>query len=469
MKKNYFTILFFFFGFFASNAQLFDVDTIQYKGNSDKFINIVIMGDGYTEQQQSAFMTKATAFTTSLFNVAPWSNYKNYFNVFAIKVISNESGTKHPNTAADCGSSLPISNPDTYFGCTFDAQNIHRLVVVQSQSRVMSVLAANVPNYDQAIILANSSHYGGSGGAFAVSTTNAQGYEITAHELGHSFANLGDEYYAGDAYFMERPNMTRENNPSVVKWKNWLTSGSSIGIHNYCCGGNTGLWYKPTTNACKMEVLNAAYCSVCKESIIEKIHSLVNPIVAYSPENLNLTSTQTAMAFNLIELAKPVPNTLEIKWQLNSNVLPDNGEIFSLDPGILDVGTHTLSATVTDQTASVRTTSHADIHFSTVTWTIEKTALGLQAVAKDIQLSYALYPNPAVENFTLALELSKAADLSVSILSLDGKILRQFPEKKVPDGKYEQVINAADLANGAYLIALKVDGTTYTKTLVKQN
>ena len=468
MKKNYFTLLLLFLSF-AANAQFFDVDTIQYKGSSDKFLNIVIMGDGYTEPQQAAFLNKATEFTTSLLNVTPWSNYKNYFNVFAIKVISNESGTKHPRTAADCGNSLPVSNPDTYFGCTFDAQNIHRLVVVQSNSRVMSVLAANVPNYDQAIILANSSHYGGSGGTFAVATTNSLGYEITAHELGHSFANLGDEYYAGDAYFLERPNMTRQNNPNLIKWKNWLTPDTAIGIHNYCCGGNTALWHKPTTNACKMEVVGAAYCSVCKESIVEKIHSLVNPIIAYAPETLHISSAETALTFRLSELAKPVPNTLAIKWQLDSNVLPDNSEIFVLDPSTLAIGTHTLTATVTDQTALVRTTSHADMHFSTVTWTIEKTVLGLQAVAKDMQLSYTLYPNPAVGNFTLALELSKAADLSVSILSLDGKVVLQIPQNTVAEGKYKQNINIDDLADGSYLVAVKVDGTTYTKTLVKQH
>ena len=468
MKKNYFTLLLLLLSL-AANAQIFDVDTIQYKGNSDKFINIVIMGDGYTEPQQAAFLNRATEFTNSLFNVTPWSNYKNYFNVFAIKVISNETGTKHPNTASDCNGSLPVSNPDTYFGCTFDAQNIHRLVVVQSHSRVMSVLAANVPNYDQAIILANSSHYGGSGGTFAVSTTHAQGYQITAHELGHSFADLGDEYYAGDAYFSERPNMTLQNNPNLIKWKNWLTLDTAIGIHSHCCGGNTGLWYKPTTNACKMEILGAAYCSVCKESIIEKIHSLVNPIITYAPETLNLSSAETALTFRLSELAKPVPNTLEIKWQLDSTVLANNSEMFELDPSTLAIGTHTLTATVTDQTVLVRTTSHADIHFSTVVWTIEKTVLGLQAVAKDMQLSYALYPNPAVGNFTLALELSKTADLSVSILSLDGKIVAQIPQKTVGEGKYEQNINIDNLADGSYLVAVKVGGTTYTKTLVKQH
>src|SRR5689334_10593674 len=88
----------------ASIAAVFEVDTIQYKGDLKKHINLVVMGDGYTLAEQTQFMTDAHKLTDYLFNIAPWSFYKNYFNVFAIKVISPESGVKHPRTAPDCGS-----------------------------------------------------------------------------------------------------------------------------------------------------------------------------------------------------------------------------------------------------------------------------------------------------------------------------------------------------------------------------
>jgi len=471
MKKKYFLFLTFLLCFQFSSAQVFEVETIQYKGSSDKFINIVIMGDGYTASQQDLFITKATDFANSLTNITPWSNYKNYFNIYAIKVISNESGAIHPNTASDCNTAnppVPVSNPDNYFKTQFDYAGIHRLIVPTSDARIASVLAANVPDYDQLIIIANSSDYGGSGGSYATTTTHPAGVEITAHEMGHSFANLADEYYAGDQYFFERPNMTAQSNPATNKWRNWLTTGTGISIQNYCCGGNSASWYKPTTNSCKMEILGVPYCAVCKEGIIERVHSLVNPIVAYEPETLNIESTQQFLNFNLSELMLPVPNTLNIKWQLDGAVLSNTSANYQLDQTTLTNGIHTLSATVTDDTTLIRVDNHAAVHASIVTWNINKTSLGINAVASDSQISYAVYPNPASNVATIELDLQKNSTISVDLISADGKVLQHLKSKTAAAGKYKETINIEKLASGTYFIAVKIDGVVHSKTLVKE-
>ncbi|WP_309642148.1 M64 family metallopeptidase [Flavobacterium sp.] len=289
MKKKYTLLLFFMLGWQIINAQVFDVATIQSSGDPNKFINLVIMGDGYTDTEQDAFLDTASNISNYLFSISPWSQYKNYFNVYAIKVISPESGVKHANTASDCsGYFTAISNPTNYFGTRYDGYGIHRLTIVTNTTRITNVLAANFPNYDQVFIVGNSPEYGGSGGAYAVFSANAASNEIAAHEIGHSFAGLADEYYAGDQYFAEKINMTQQSDPLLIKWKNWVGT-NGIGIQNYCCGGNSNLWFKPTSNSCKMEQLNLPYCSVCKEGIIEKIHSLVNPIVSYTPVTVRLS------------------------------------------------------------------------------------------------------------------------------------------------------------------------------------
>ena len=73
-------------------SQVFDVDTIQFNGNTDTLINIVFLGDGYTQNQLEKFVDDASNGSEALFNELPYSNYQNYFNVFLIKVPSNESG-----------------------------------------------------------------------------------------------------------------------------------------------------------------------------------------------------------------------------------------------------------------------------------------------------------------------------------------------------------------------------------------
>ena len=114
MKRVFILILTLMVKLNTAEAQSFKVDTLQFKGDIDKYINIVIMGDGYTSSQQNTFRTDAANLSTYLMGQVPWSNYRNYFNVFAIEVISAETGAKHPGTASDCNSAnpqVPVSSP----------------------------------------------------------------------------------------------------------------------------------------------------------------------------------------------------------------------------------------------------------------------------------------------------------------------------------------------------------------------
>lgn len=468
MKKKYFLLLSVaMFALQFSQAQVFDVVTIRNSGDSNKCINLVIMGDGYTADQQDAFMSTATNISNYLFSISPWSEYKNYFNVYAIKVISSESGVKHANTATDC-TFTEVSNPINYFGTKFDGYGIHRLTVIGNASRVANVLAANFPNYDQVFIVGNSPEYGGSGGAYAVFSAHAASSEIAAHEIGHSFAGLADEYYAGDQYFAEKINMTQASDETLIKWRNWLTEPNSVGIVPYCCGGNSNLWNKPTTNSCKMEQLNLPYCSVCKEGIIEKIHSLINPILSYTPENTaTINTSENLIAFQLTELMRPVPNTLHIKWQLDAVISDTNSETFQVNPIALTDGLHSLTASVVDETPLLRVDNHATAHISTVTWTINKSSLGIQTNAVKTKIAYTLYPNPTNDILNLAFDLDQPASVSIDIVNLDGKIVQQLAEKKLASGKFEENLVLENLARATYIAVVKINGVAFNQTFVK--
>ena len=471
MNKCYFLLLIVFHGL-STNAQVFEVEPILNNGDPEKLINLVIMGDGYTETEQPTFIAKAGELTTYLFNQTPWSAYKNYFNVYAIKVISAESGAKHANLYEDCETAnplVPVSNPHNYLGSRFDNYNIHRLIIATNTGHIASVLAANFPNYDLITVIANTPHYGGSGGQYGTITAHGSANEIMAHEVGHTFANLADEYYAGDVYFGERPNMTAQSNPNLIKWKNWVNSDEvNIGIFNYCCGGNSSLWYRPTVNSCKMEGLGMSYCAVCREAIIEEIHAMVNPIGGYSPTGATISSSTPLLDFALTELVKPIPNTLEIKWQLDSAIFDTNLETFQVDQNNLAVGLHTLSASVTDATEYVRTDNHSAIHVSTVTWTIDRGSLGVNLTASVNKIAYAIYPNPTAASVNISIELDKESSLSIDLLTMDGKIIQHIPQKNAAKGTYEHVLDTENLAVGTYLVSLKIDGVSYTKTVIKQ-
>jgi len=396
MKKVKLTATSFVILIFIGNplfAQTFDIDTLVYNGNTNQNINLVILSDGYLSTEMNNFITDANNFKNYLFGKAPYSNYKNYFNVFIIKTPSIASGVKHPNTASDCSSAnptVPISDPNNYFGSTFDAYGIHRLVVPMNNSAITSVLANNFPNYDQVFILANSPYYGGSGGSYATATLDQWSNEVVVHEIGHSFAGLADEYWAGSQYAAEKPNMTQNNNSSTIKWKNWLTTGTGIGIYQF--SGQS--WYKPANGTCDMEVLNKSFCAVCTETIIEKIHQLVNPIKNYAP--LSSTNTITNPIYFSLNLIKPIPNTIKTEWLLNGIKIGKNVDSVLINPSSLIIGSNNISVSVIDTTNLTRSNLHSTSHLYVTKWTISKTNTGIHNISsKNNLLEVKLYPNPS--------------------------------------------------------------------------
>lgn len=466
--KRLFTLLIFLTGALSAKTQVLQVDTIQLQGSVNKYINLVVLGDGYTSAEQSKFRADADTLIKYLLDEAPWKNYKSYFNAFAIHVVSSQSGTKHPNTAPDCGSpsSVPVSNPNTYLGCTFDAFNIHRLVVPQNVTNVANVLSANFPAYDQVLVIANSPHYGGSGGGYATSTVNISSKEITAHEVGHSFARLADEYWAGDSYAAEHPNMTQQSNPGLVKWKNWVGT-SGVGVFPYGSSGNPALWYKPHNN-CKMQSLGQPFCNVCAETIVETIHSMVNPIVDYLPTASTISPTQQLVTFKLTKLMRPQPNTLSISWKLDGAKVPGNADSVQIDQSALAAGAHAVTVTVVDTTGIARVANHSSVHVSSVTWTLNVVKTGVRVSTSQNQFSYSVYPNPATNVLNVSVESIKALDLSIELISVEGKILNQYSGKTEGNGKRQQSFDVSGLSAGTYLIRVRAGDYVETKAWVKQ-
>jgi hypothetical protein len=146
MKFQFF-ILFLVFHF--SYSQQFEVVEIEINGTQDSSINYVIMGDGFTESEQDLFLESARKVTEYIFSKPPYVNYRSFFNIYAIKVISNESGANHPGTGeVDTEDYLsnthPIKEVDNYFGSSFDIAGIHRLLVPVKYSRIFEVLTTNL-------------------------------------------------------------------------------------------------------------------------------------------------------------------------------------------------------------------------------------------------------------------------------------------------------------------------------------
>ncbi|HZF99448.1 MAG TPA: M64 family metallopeptidase, partial [Chitinophagales bacterium] len=347
----------------VSRAQTFVVDTILNNGDRANRINLVFLGDGYTAGEQTQFISDVNGILDKFFLCSPLTEYKPFFNVYAVRVVSSQSGAKHPNSASDCSTAspaVPSMSPNTYFGATFDYGGTHRLLYCPGTAAINTVLQTNTPWYDKALIVVNTPYYGGSGGNYSIGSVHPSSAEIMIHEFGHSFAGLADEYGGSYCNGLEKPNVTQETNPNLIKWKNWINPGTPIPTPAFTNCGNEGLynggnyctngWYRPRCD-CKMRTLNQPLCAVCKQEFILKIHQSVNLIDAHlpssaSPVNMASNGTQVFSA----QVLNNVPNTIKTQWKLNGALVATNVSNYTVNAAALAVGTHTLSITASDTT-----------------------------------------------------------------------------------------------------------------------
>lgn len=405
--------------FREQEGQDFPIDTILYSG--PEAINFVLLGDGYTVTQQAKFVSDAKKVYNALFQKAPMNKYRKWFNLYAIGVISNESGISHPGVLKNgvyvCpeGSSMPIKNVDTYFGIHFDAYNIHRLPCPDNSTKIYNLLNALIPNYQMVGILCNTTEYGGAGGSYLTCTMHSSATEIFIHEFGHTFASLADEYYAGDNYLGEYINQTTNNNSNTIKWKHWW--GLS-GVGAFPIGGSTkgNGYYKPVNGTCEMEYLNKQFCPVCREAIIEELHSRVKVIADYEPTDKIVTMNDEEIKFFITRYYKGTGNKVDFEWSLDSNVLEgekNDSLVLSYTAFATPTTTHTVRVKAHEINTFVKDPKHTSKHTSTITWRVK---LGDEIVGVEA----FTYDDFSVESVSGGLRLKSEKPHAMTIYNLQG-------------------------------------------------
>lgn len=441
---------------FASAAQVFPVVNMSVNGDPSNRINLVMLPDGFTSAELPVFQLTADTIRKNLFLQTPLKEYAAFFNTYSISVPSAESGADHPANATDVTEPvIPVSAVNTYFNATFDGYGTHRALVCDDPT-VQNVLAVNYPAYDIALLISNSFEYGGTGGPVATVSRNTSSIEVARHEIGHSFAGLADEYWAGTVFAMEKPNMTAQTDTAIVKWHNWLNTGG-IGHFKYGNTSDDSLWYRPHQN-CKMNYLNRPFCSVCQETFIDKIYSLVTPVDSLWPANTTTIPHNSGIPLTFgVKLVKPNPNTLKVKWQLNGADLSFTDTSVEISNALLAGGTNTLTAYITDTTKLSRSFRPASGYVFPVIWQISQTATGLININKGEsheRFFYKLYPLPVTGDLTMAYDnQTKDENVRYSITDMSGRIIRN-DSIRLQHGKQSMRISTAGMIPGNYILTL---------------
>jgi hypothetical protein len=120
-------------------------------------------------------------------------------------------------------------------------------------------------------------------GLTVVSCEPKVGSRILVHELGHSIANLGEEYFdpasafqpAADHPVLKKPNVSIWSDPEKVKWKS-LLGRDRVGVFEGAEGFGRGL-FRPWDDGCVMRVAeHTRFCPVCSQAIVSEIQFLLD-------------------------------------------------------------------------------------------------------------------------------------------------------------------------------------------------
>jgi IgA peptidase M64 len=271
------------------------VHVIQETGPASERMNLIVLGDGYQQDQQSLFLADVDRNLAVMWATEPYRSYRNYMNVYAVEIASIDYGVRrdpdgrvrHPdgtirdtgeregpidakNTALRLWYSDGLTNPlargTTYGPAPLNCEDYEELYPPgvdpcetgdEAHDRIVDthvvpVMGTPQGQNVQTLAIFNSFTYGGIGGSSATASGGSpQGPLISLHELGHSHGTLVDEYpyssrdvirdcLTGQTEAQQGFHHTLYTDPQQMvtdqaKWWRWVgeesLSGGTIGTH----------------------------------------------------------------------------------------------------------------------------------------------------------------------------------------------------------------------------------------------
>lgn len=188
-----------------------EVVTLIDNGPTKNRVDIILMGDGYTEDEKDKFFSDAKRLVKDTFYDVGFIHQLPLFNIHLVFKASAESGIGKNGRAKNTAYRL------------YRPGNTMRAVMIGNRSAVQSS-CNQAPDCDFGIVVANDPFYGGIDTGFATTTSSpTSGHIVLRHELGHTMGGLGEEYDGGQ-YF--GANHAKTVNP--LPWAHFQTAEGRV-------------------------------------------------------------------------------------------------------------------------------------------------------------------------------------------------------------------------------------------------
>jgi hypothetical protein len=240
-------------------------------GPSSARMDYVFIGDGYTAAEMAKWRTDAQRVIDGMMADPLFAANRNSMNVRRVDIASNQSGVDEIDKGI---------YKDTALGANFGCFQMERLLCVDEAKTLSTVASVLSPDQrDVIVVVANSTRYGGAGGAVATLSMHASAVELALHEIGHTAFALADEYDNGTCSLSQEPsevNVSRVGTRSV-KWGAHIAASTAVptapGVYangtvgafagaQYCTSGK----YRPTENS-RMRTLGSPWHVVNENAV----------------------------------------------------------------------------------------------------------------------------------------------------------------------------------------------------------
>ena len=356
-------------------------ETIIDNGPTWNRVDLVIIGDGYdvNDINKGIYAGDVNSVINRFFLIygffsqSPLDEYASFFNVHRVDVISEDSGVSYDPCDCNCLRNTELS-------MQFDQRPKYRRLLYIDNPDAATHALNRAPDYNVGLAFGNTETYGGSGAEPAcLAGGHEWRVEFALHEFGHSFADLGDEYFdpCGVVYSGDGSDLMLKANTSIreaedmnddgVKWYRWLDWGPEP--KDVWTFPGAFVWNKTTedyvdyndgvyrpTDWSMMRALRDdndvpyPFYQVNAEQFIFKIYELVNPIDYATAEGTYAIGTRF-----FVQPVKPATHSLDVTWYRVGDPDPV-GTGLEFDSSVLDLptGQYTLKVKVIDNTEMVR-------------------------------------------------------------------------------------------------------------------